>query len=63
MDKENQRILIIVNTLKESTAELLEEAKSYFKERGKEVLVIPVNNNFSLGGLSDKDIAITMGGL
>lgn len=62
MDIENQRILIIVNTLKEGTSALLEEAKSYFKERGKEVLVIPVNNNFSSGGLSDKDIAITMGG-
>ncbi|HEB11769.1 MAG TPA: NAD(+)/NADH kinase [Spirochaetales bacterium] len=62
MDIENQRILIIVNTLKEGTSALLEEAKSYFKERGKEVLVIPLNNNFSSGGLSDKDIAITMGG-
>ncbi len=62
MDKENQRILIIVNTLKEGTSAILEEAKSYFKERGKEVLVIPMNNNFSPGGLSDKDIAIIMGG-
>lgn len=62
MDTENQRILIIVNTLKEGTSVVLEEAKSYFKERGKEVLVIPVNNNFSPVGLSDKDIAITMGG-
>jgi len=62
MDKENQRILIIVNTLKEGTSAILEEAKCYFKERGKEVLVIPMHNNFSPEGLSDKDIAITMGG-
>lgn len=66
MDIVNQRIFIIVNTLKEGTSVILEEAKSYFKERGKEVLVIPVNNNFSPEGLpeglSDKDIAITMGG-
>jgi len=62
MDKKNQRILIIVNTLKEGTAAILEEAKSYFKKREKEVLVIPVNNSSSLVGLSDTDIAITMGG-
>jgi len=62
MDREIQRILIIVNTLKEGTSAILEEAKAYFKELGKEVLVIPVNKNFSPGGLSDKDIAITMGG-
>lgn len=62
MDTKNQRILIIVNTLKEGTSAILDEAKSYFKKRGKEVLVIPVNNSFSPGGLSNTDIAITMGG-
>ncbi|GAI83410.1 unnamed protein product [marine sediment metagenome] len=62
MEKKIYRVVIIVNLLKEGAKILVREAKTYLEERGVEVAIFPVQENFSPEILPGTDMAITIGG-